>query len=414
MTHNVERTPRFARVLAVLGALFGIEASGCATTVEGLSPRREAGVARAPEVHSPSSLRFAVIADTGRDGPAQRQLAALMRETCAGTCDFTLFMGDNLYYEGIRPEYADEDRARLACLLGRYPEGPKYLVLGNHDYHPVLPSLERATAQLRFLEQPGDSFEGAFHFYRFDTPLAAFFGVDSNYLVRRVRPESEPKPLRRFARAVAAAGTPWVIAFGHHPLRSNGLHGNAGDYREGDRYRFWSGDSYRSFMLRHVVPHADLYLSGHDHSMQFYPRIYGSRMAQAIAGSGSKCNARSSAPANDAMMERYGHGYAIVEATSEELAIRYHGADGRPFFEARRGRRSPWRATLPAAGAVDPGDHCAEDAARLAAADQRADATPCPPAPGYVPDDDDEHHHDHHPHDAPPDTVQAQAQPLLP
>lgn len=351
--------------------------AGCTTTVAGLSPRRATGAASSPETKSEDRLRFAVIADTGRDGPVQRQLAIRLRETCDGKCDFTVFMGDNLYYAGIRPGYEEEDEKKLACLLSRYPKGPKFLVLGNHDYDPAYPDLGRAEAQLRFLGEDGDEFHGEHHFYSFDTPLASFFGLDTNYLVRRIRPDEEPKALRDFATGIVEADTPWVIAFGHHPLRSNGVHGNAGGYLEGDRYRLWRGGGYRSFMLENVVPHAHLYLSGHDHSLQFYDRVYGSGMAQLIAGSGSKCNARSSNPGNEAMMERYGNGYSIVEATSSELTVRFYRFDGEPFFAARRGRRSPWKPLKPWGRAVDLRNHCSEDALRLEAVDDAAGGTDC-------------------------------------
>lgn len=352
--------------------------AGCATTVEALTPQREVGVEPTPApAASAVQLRFAVVGDTGRDGPVQRQVAARMRETCAGTCDFTVFLGDNLYWQGIRPEHRADDERRLRCMLSGYPEGPKYLVLGNHDYHPAFPDVERAGAQLALFDRPGDDLYGGHHFYRFETPVASFFGLDTNYLVRRPSSADPPAALSSFEESIAAAETPWTIVIGHHPVRSNGLHGNAGEYLEGDRYRFWSGGGFRHFMQKHVVPHAHLYLSGHDHSMQFYDRVYGTGMAQLIAGSGSKCNRISEAPTNRGMMERYGNGFAIVTATQATLTVRFHKTDGAPFFEAQRGRRAPWRAMPPWGRVVDRENHCLEDLHALKAADEASDTPSC-------------------------------------
>lgn len=361
----------------LISLLLGLHLAGCATTVDALTPGREVGVETAPSMNAPTELRFAVVGDTGRDGPVQRQIALRMREVCAGRCDFTILLGDNLYWEGLRPEHLAEDERRLLCLLAQYPEGPKYLVLGNHDYNPAFPDLERAGAQLAVFDRPGDDLYGGRHFYRFETPLASFFGLDTNYLVRRLNPEKQPDELTAFERSIAAAKTPWTIAFGHHPVRSNGQHGNAGTYLEGDRYRLWAGGGFRHFMQEHVVPHAHLYLSGHDHSMQFFGHVYGTAMAQAIAGAGAKCDDASENPTNPAMMERYGNGFAIVTATEKFLSVRYHQADGSPFFEARRGRRSGWRAMPPWGPSVDRVNHCEADHDALEKADTASGAKTC-------------------------------------
>jgi tartrate-resistant acid phosphatase type 5 len=67
---------------------------------------------------------------------------------------------------------------------------------------------------------------------------------------------------------LAASNAVWKVVAGHHPMRSNGPHGNAGAY-EGWRWVPWmSGGSLATFFEDAVCGQADLYLAGHDHTRQ--------------------------------------------------------------------------------------------------------------------------------------------------
>jgi hypothetical protein len=64
---------------------------------------------------------------------------------------------------------------------------------------------------------------------------------------------------------IANATTLWKIVFGHHPFLSNGPHGNAGDY-DGVA---GGGEDMEILVNSYMCGQVDLYLSGHDHNMQW-------------------------------------------------------------------------------------------------------------------------------------------------
>lgn len=70
------------------------------------------------------------------------------------------------------------------------------------------------------------------------------------------------------------AGSDWRFFVGHHPYRSNGQHGNAGDYEIVDfippvPVPALSGSRFKDFAEQHLCGSADVYFSGHDHSRQW-------------------------------------------------------------------------------------------------------------------------------------------------
>lgn len=336
--------------------------SGCALSVprDALAPSQDVGTLTA-SVRRPDRVRFAAVGDFGRDSPVQREVAKGVHRACADDCDFTVLLGDNLYWEGLRPESLEADRATLRCILQRYP-GAKYPVLGNHDYHPVFTDPERAAAQLELFGEEGDDLFGGFHFYRLDAGLVQLFAIDTNLLVRGERALVVDDRIEAFGRSIEESQSPWTVAFGHHPIFSNGHHGDAGAFLEGDTYSLWSGEAWRRFFVRYVAGRAQLYLSDHDHNLQFFGRAFGVDTALAISGAGSEATPRSLDPSHDdAMMERYGHGFAIVEATPERMTVTYHHASGEVFWRSSRAPHGRWEGRR----SVDPRHHRAEERAEL-------------------------------------------------
>jgi hypothetical protein len=77
---------------------------------------------------------------------------------------------------------------------------------------------------------------------------------------------------------LARAGADWVFLAGHHPYRSNGTHGNAGDYDAPELagipipnpLPIQNGDALKTFFDNHICNlGAQVYFSGHDHSRQW-------------------------------------------------------------------------------------------------------------------------------------------------
>lgn len=345
------------------------EDSDCASPIE---VRTET----AAPVGSDGVLRFFVVGDAGvsdaesptkMNGPALLVLD-LVRRVCADgprrDCDFGVFLGDNVYDHGVE----DETRGRfLDGFAKAYSDDfrvPLYFVLGNHDYSPITATTERARRELARLSALSaahdDRVRGRAHFFDFDAGVAHVSAWDTNYLVRTCEPTvgGPPTCAEGGAETLARAtrhDAPFSIWLGHHPLRSNGEHGDAGEYEEcfgadlpGGRAvcpSLWPGEGYAALAREHLVGKVDLAMSGHDHTLQAFVGDGLGRTAVVVSGAGSKSNALSRVERQHPRAFAVGGhlGFALVEATSAHLRVALHGVPwkkGEPVPVLAEGERS--------------------------------------------------------------------------
>jgi tartrate-resistant acid phosphatase type 5 len=335
-------------------------------------------------------LRFFAVGDAGvassEDPTAMSEAAAfvleLVRRVCGANdsrCDFGVFLGDNVYEHGVE----DETRAQFLDGFARaYSDDfrvPLYFVLGNHDYSPITATTERARRELARLEtlaaDHDDHVRGRAHFFDFDAGVAHVAAWDTNYLVRVCEPAvGGPPDCARDAEETLARATrhdaPFSIWLGHHPLRSNGEHGDAGEYEEcfGPEFSggrtvcasLWPGEGLAALAREHLLGKVDLALSGHDHTLQAFVGDGLGRTAVVVSGAGAKTNPLARAdrqrPGSFAVG---GHlGFALVEATSTQLRVALYGSpwkkgDPAPRLEVAelpkalhtscKARGGPWR-----------------------------------------------------------------------
>jgi 3',5'-cyclic AMP phosphodiesterase CpdA len=190
-----------------------------------------------------TSVKFAVIGDSGRGSPPQHAIAAQM---VAFRQDFpyafVLMLGDNIY-EGpaTREDYRLKFEEPYRRLLD---DGVKfYAVLGNHD-------------DPREVIYPPFNMHGE-RYYSFSPPedllakiatRVEFFALDSTNLDRT--------QLRWLDERLAASNAAWKVCFFHHPLYSSG------------RYRS-SSRAFRLILEPLLVRHGvDAVFSGHEHIYQ--------------------------------------------------------------------------------------------------------------------------------------------------
>ena len=297
-----------------------------------------------PLLTESTRVRFAVIGDIGHAGEAQRHLAHRVRRVCEHSstrCDFMVANGDNLYPAGFDSNNA---AAELRTLLDHYGSFPKYLVLGNHDNNPYLYDRDTGEAQLRFIRST-DGLHGDAHFWKMSAGPLQLIGVDTDYIIRGDGHSEDDKGLIEWLRGAIDSKAPFRIMLGHHPYLSNGKHGNAGQY-------FWNtGVHWKRLFERYVAGHAQLYISGHDHHLEFYTQSSSVPAARntalAVVGASSKCRGRGDAenPEETGVapaVERYGYGFAWIEVSKTRLLVRYHDMNGAVFFEAERGLETGW------------------------------------------------------------------------
>jgi hypothetical protein len=169
--------------------------------------------------------------------------------------------------------------------------------------------------------------------YRFDDGPVSFVAIDTN----AVRWGVEQPQKTDVAQWLAEAKGPWRIVFGHHPYLSNGHHGNAGDYEPDSPKAFATqgpgvrkGTAVKEFLDQLVCGKADLYLSGHDHSLQWLePTCAGTELA--VSGGGAEATALGAR--NPVRFQKSALGFLHIAATATELRARFVGADGAVLFE---------------------------------------------------------------------------------
>jgi 3',5'-cyclic AMP phosphodiesterase CpdA len=177
------------------------------------TPEAGAGDTKAPVAES--SLRFAVLGDTGTGDRAQYDVGAqLARSRMVFPFEFVIMLGDNMY-GGERPQdFVKKFSLPYKALLDE--KVPFYASLGNHD-----------DPNQRFYEPFNMNGERYYTFKKdkLGNPGVRFFALDSNYM--------QKAQLDWLERELKGSDSPWKIAFFHHPLYSSGArHGSEMDLRQ--------------------------------------------------------------------------------------------------------------------------------------------------------------------------------------
>ena len=224
-------------------ALLSLAALGCACRCAGASATT-----------APVEVNLLAIGDWGFDSPDRQAVADAMAADAGARPDAVLLLGDN-----FRTRLKDEndpaiqrlfehtyDPIRLAC--------PFYAALGNHDYEQDKALIEMAYAS----GHPQSRWKMPARWYRVDLPSAAaplvtVLALDSNK--PKMSPADWTAQIDWMGRELAGPRGRWTICCAHHPLFSNGSHGDNGVLQTQ-----WGP----LLKQRHV----DFYLSGHDHTLQ--------------------------------------------------------------------------------------------------------------------------------------------------
>lgn len=282
------------------------------------------GRAPDPVVADPDAVRFVALGDTGVGNASQRLVAGVIGTVCAARgCDFAVMLGDNLYPEGLtRPDDPEMDRV-FTRIYGELPL-KFYAVLGNHDYGQ---RFDRAVAshQIAWAANNGQMVMPA-AFYEFRAGAAAFYALDTDAVFW----EGGADQAAWLDPALAGTDARWKVVFGHHPYVSNGQHGNAGTYEGAPGVPYTSGAAVRDFFAGHVCGRADLYLSGHEHNLQWLEAC-GTDFV--ISGAGAKTTPlvdRGNTP-RFALSEE---GFAWIELGADQMRVAFYDERGELRFEA--------------------------------------------------------------------------------
>jgi tartrate-resistant acid phosphatase type 5 len=237
--------------------------------------------------------------DTGGyvNASGQAGVARAMQRYCQvpAKCEFAVMLGDNIYPDGAtlgKDGHDDAERFRKLLLepyapLAAFSEQFRiYVVLGNHDWRT---SREAAMAQVRYLEATRPFYMDGIR-YRVaptgDPREVEIFALDTHVLLSKYsieddaldddgheipsgkiddtqawalpQTEDEWRMVEWLEETLAASPARWKIVIGHHPLWSSA----------GSKYR--QAIMMRRLILPALCRHADLYLAGHEHTLEVY------------------------------------------------------------------------------------------------------------------------------------------------
>lgn len=267
-------------------------------------------------------IRIVATGDVGRDTPTARRVAHAMHAVCAEQgCDLGLLLGDLLYDRGMQ---APDDPRMDSQIRDRYREivDDWYLVHGNHDYAHGR-NLQRAQWQRQWAQRtPG------FHMptpdWRLDVGHATVLGLDTT----RVFWDGDRTRSEWLKTQRPELDSTWTIVAAHHPYRSNGAHGNAGEYEGWSGLPWVSGRALERLYRTQICGTADLVLTAHDHNLQWIEEC-GTQWIVTGAGAHPKPIVDRG---NRARFQSDKAGFAWIEL-GDRMRIQFHDVEGRVLHE---------------------------------------------------------------------------------
>ena len=271
-------------------------------------------------------LRFIAVGDTGSGHEGQRTVARAMANKCKQSgCDFVVLLGDNVYESGVSsptdPQFQTKFEQPYADV-----DAPFYVALGNHDYggRGMGNEFDKPNSEIAY-SKLSKKWRLPARSYHFTAGAAELFALDTNAVLWGVGDVS-PTPM---ATWVAQSTRRWKIAFGHHPYRSNGPHGNAGVYDQTFGSPVTGGSSVKAYLESAICGKVDLYLAGHDHDRQWLmDTCAGTELA--VSGAGSSTTSLIGNNPVRFSSEQLGFLYVVLD--DKTLTAEFIGTDGKTDF----------------------------------------------------------------------------------
>jgi hypothetical protein len=344
-------------------ALKTLFCSSAAMALNLQSRRAQAEIAR-------DGLHFLAIGDFGTGGTDQATVAKAMKDFLAKNelkSEALLLIGDNFYGPAVpkpkskdkkekdknkEPEpppalFTTESKRWQTDIEEMYsPDafpGPMYAVLGNHDYHD---NQGGEKTQLAYSQLPGKRWKMPAKWYRQDFGgLLTLICLDTNLYEVSGKPSTRAPKKDKYGKIIQAKGpvspgktrasltpdegkaqmewlkaelakprAPFTVVMAHHPVYSNGDHGDTEALIE----------QWEPLLQEHKV-HA--YLCGHDHDLQ-HLEMEGKFTSHVLSGGGGARTRALEHPERKMPYGRDVHGFTHITVKPDALIFAHHGTDG--------------------------------------------------------------------------------------
>ncbi|MFT4112447.1 metallophosphoesterase [Silvibacterium sp.] len=246
-----------------------------------------------------------------------------------------LFLGDNWY--GDLPGGAESPRWK-SQFEDLYPEsvfpGKAYAILGNHDYQTMPADVNKVEAELAYASSGKSRWTMPSRWYSFTfpekRPLITFIALDSNVpspdgpakfpnlTLTEAQHEEQVQWLE--SELKKPRKTPHLVVMGHHPIYSNGPHGD-----HSVLMRYWD-----PLFQKYKVP---VYMAGHDHDLQ-HLEFTGQPTSHFLSGGGGAdlYNLKIEEAARGPYAGRV-FGFSHLSVTREKMTFRHIDTQGRVLHQ---------------------------------------------------------------------------------
>lgn len=279
---------------------------------------------------STAALDFLVIGDWGRSGEYfQKEVAIqLGRASYQLGADFIVSTGDNFYPKGVASVQDPAWKRSFEDIYSAHAlQTDWYPVLGNHDYAGD-PEAEIAYSKIsRRWNMPARYH--AFERVSEDGTKVLFVFMDTSPFEKRYYRDSQ-EPFRSnvaaqdtaaqkawLRKTLTASNAKWKIVFGHHPIHSAGP-------RNGQ-----TTDIASSLQPDFEKSGADIYIAGHEHSLQHVQ--LGTKLHQFVSGAGSEVT-----PVKEDGISRFAlaaHGFFTVSINKDGALFQAVDHEGKIQYE---------------------------------------------------------------------------------
>jgi len=280
-----------------------------------------------------------IVGDWGTVGNVQDQqsVATGMQQYVARhnyKIDAMLMLGDNFYGSLTGGVNSSRWQTQFEQM---YPtslcSGPAYAIPGNHDYE-VSP-MAKYPEQLAYAKKSGTRWTMPAQYYSFTfpaiDPLVTVIALDTNVAIPGTPTQPGPLPESGFyvmsdeswqqqldwfkAELAKPLKTPYLFVMGHHPVYSNGPHGDHPILT-----RDWDP------LLRQY--NVDAYIAGHDHDMQHLEFDGHPTSFFMSGGGGASLYPIVTDPAKRGPMAQRVYGFSHIEVRREYATFHHLDKDG--------------------------------------------------------------------------------------
>lgn len=245
----------------------------------------------------------------------QNTIANAMKSVCdTDGCDMGILLGDNFYEAGITSDGEADPQFQYKYEVHYNPLAmPIYAALGNHDIGNNS-NLTKQQIQQKIDAQIGHTdtsptWRMLAEYYDYVQGGVHFFVINSNDFDREQR--------EWLQNGLKNSTENWKVVYGHHPIRSNGVHGDTSELVVE--------------LLPLICAYADLYVAGHDHDLQLLESDCG--VPFVISGAAGKIrstNTSSNAPRRRWSISSYG--FSRILFNSNDFNVRYYNENGTHLY----------------------------------------------------------------------------------